>query len=1298
MSFSDQDSFLNFSPSFSQKSQSQQQKQKEQQQQQQQKQAQVIQMPEFQSNMIQFQLDCITLEKFVDVERYLLDTADDIKKRIALETQSDPSYLFFKDNFLKSKKFLDLKRVFEEEDSKKKKSTRKKPRLMSLSKTVTKPATATKKPQTAISQTQSKKSLHDLFRSECIREYKIDAYQFVKLYFLFLASKQYPFPQNMQDIVLKSIITEELGILQFEQEVFAHNKNKMSPTKFLKHVSETWDYEFLKGLMTTEKNLKQSYQRSLKQMNANSKLYESLKSCTIYNERPLGDISQIEIKTEKTTGQIFDALQLNDMHPMAKYKSFYKLFMENNRFSRIDSLDVYENDNTLKIFNTEGKIYFYIQNSENGVLVQCIFLNQSTINNVKDLCAFLKIQDPEILYKKSIGIMTEFTIANPNPYPNDFQKWSGLEPSIFSNLCMNQNLFSKFININDTDKISRNNHSVFLYFNEYSKKKNQKAQDIYVGGWNKISSRFGDLTAILTPQQEKLKEYTINVKITRSANEAIVASFKKVIAKLISLYNKLYKEQLGLFRSYDPSFEPFYAAVSKETTEDAGFSLDYNIFTSDYKRSCQAPKPVPISEQDAQKIPASKKLLFPPAQKEKFDPIWYKCPDTIWNKKKYLYPGLIELNKINHPFGYAPCCYQKPHTANTAILKEMNFFIKNGVYPYYNQEIDLSKCKKIKEVTENKIINFTNQEGVLPTTLNIFMNLIEPTYLFKRLGTNTWKFESFLGCLEFCKAIQSKSKKMRSPRSLREALLETHLGVGIQQNYDIGIEGIKHILQDPSESIDPRRFIRIVEEFYQVNIIIFSKRDDDISILNPKNYREFYFGSRSAMENRPIVFLIEQSGDEKTLYKYELIVFRKTLDSKVYYSMKYSKDYERIITQNYGTFMADKLITFPKEGPSTNAKQWLTHQLFDIYGKTRILILDNQFPCIVKDTLAPLNLPEYDKKLSLPGQKTLEQFLQSKNLRIHKTYVYKEKIILEVKDFHTLYFFAKPSDGSMTGSTFTNHNLMDVIDIFLFILQDEETSFLNSKLTIRLAYVMQDYIMIEFSFFMQTFQQQAIAQSVDTMIQTFLDHKITFVPLAALPYNSILGLSPRISTNAILFTKSKKLCLPLELKPKLTYFLQWFCISQGHQITGFKKEIELPHYYMFASDFQFHKNHIIQNMDESFDNHPNNHYVNSPLHSIPSTAPFETLFFYYNPQETPRNKPYLAVKFNDKTKGVLHCSHYIMYGSLHIPEGFTTELHYDEGHYEKKQQRNIWQQSGKASFCVFQHKEFYVFLMDFWRG
>jgi hypothetical protein len=1226
---------------------------------------------------LEFTYDCLSKKESILVHIFALDSIQEIKLRIMEASGNFSNYIFFKETFLQTHCILDLYRVFLEIPKPKPKPIRRP--SMGKKPVVAKPVVD----EPVALGGQERNPLLNIYN--CCKSYGIKLFNFLKLYVVFQMIQNFPFllkqtlsadEKRVLDTLepqIKLIIDSLPELSLFKDRCIDDNKTRVGK----KEMKSEWTLEWLQTEIKNMLNKKDSNLQAIEAWTQLAMRYESLTILPIRDESIVGQVESFKVSTEDTTGILFNKLNLSIDYPIAKYTKFYKIYLVENGFTKTQNEEItLDNTEALRILDKEGRLCFYIENQPKGLQIQCVLETESVISDRLLLIQFLKLEPQRVQASVSMGIVAEFYMDMETKIPFD--------PSIFSNLCMNHPLFSKFLKINDTDKISRGK-SVFLYFTNYGKRHEKASQEIHVGGWNKIVSRFGDLTAILSPIQKKEKKCVVYVKVIRSATIEMVRMFQNSLGKLVHLYEELFQEQVALFTKYNPRFEPYIAPVEKEISTSGVKNLSNKIFYGGFSRSCQFPKgPVILSDAIATTKDNKHKLLFPPTRHKEFIPQWYGC-----NVPEYPYPGLITLNKVGHPFGYAPCCYKENHeNDNLEVTKEIEFFIQHGYYEYFDKQVNFNTEKKGTRLhTIYKIANFIGQEGPLPEKLEQFMNLLEPSLKFNKVGTNRWKYDSLLGCLEYRKAKLQETPFMKSPRELRTELLTFTLEVGMQQNYDIGVEGIRHILQDPNTTIEANRFIRILEEFYNVNIFIFTQSiDRKIDILRPKNYKEYYYTFWNVIKRRPIVFLVEYS----ELFKYELIMARDDSGS-IDYDLDCYPEYRKLLLHTYGSFSGQLPIVIPND---CAMKDLFTHQIFDCYGKTRIFLIQDKFPVLLSKPIAPFNLPTFIGELPMPKYSVIKEYLDSKGIDIIQTYHYKQNLVLVVRDF-TLLFFICSSQGQQQQlrgldiPSIAKTQDTEILEI-VHLLKNNGTNLIMTKDNIRLVNAIKDLCLFYFSQFMKDLLPKITLYNIGDSIRQFFENMVEFKPIEQLDYRSIEQIHPRISNNTHIF-HGEKLHLPQILERKLFFFLQWFSVTKTTLFHQYRNIIEIPSYFDYSSDFIYKTDHIIQTSLLPFQNSSSQSYCHLPLDSV--TKPLQTLFFYYHPKETKENKPYLAYITTDLRFGCRIATYFYLHKSISMPSDFVTIA----SHYQRTIIENKWVKKGPgtARFLVYHGKEVYVFLMNF---
>lgn len=1177
-----------------------------------------------------------------DIDILRLDTESSIKKKIILATNHYPMYIFFSKDFMNSGRILDLYLILEEylkiKDNKPIKRRLPDGKIIIIN------------PKTPI--TSFRKTIYEIFLDN--KEYFNNLLEFLDIYFFYIMDKDFSdLAFNYFNMQL-TIFINELNYNEFKDN-FINDRNKNLTDKneiriFLKDRYENFYITDAKNKQINKwfHDLKQisindlkKYKKEIELLDSESNIYDGLSSCNIIQEIIMGQILSFKLEnTNDTAGTIFDKIRLTREFPFIRYKMFTKL---NTNIEDIKNESIDNISSITKIYDKE-RMMIHIETIENGLQIQGLFLNTNEIKEPKDLKEYIKSKG-NITTLKSLGIMMEFLIENPKP-SNWKENWSPFDSSVFSNLCMNENLFERFLKINDTDKISRNNHSVLVYFIDILSKDDSDSPEIYVGGWNRISSRFGDLTAILSPIKTDTKKYYIHVKITRSKTRENVIHFKEYISKIITYYNQLLPKQIKIFKQFDVDFKLYEPDIilEKNILNNIGISIEKELFGSnEYIRACQAPKPYIISASEATSLSKDQTILYPPIDYKHFKSEYYKCPDTLWKGKSYKYPGLIHLSLPNHPFGYAPCCYIESHEKhNNVINKELEFKIKNGYNSYFDKIIEYSDLitKKRSLDSAKKIIQHIGQEGKLLSSIEYFMKSINIDYEYARLGTNLWENDSLLGVLEYVNAIKNKTF-MRSPKMIRNELSKIPLEIGLQQNFDITeMELRSQIITN--QYLDPRRWFRILEEFFNLNIYIIIQKElsESIDSLFYPNNREFYaFPLLNEIKKRDIVFIIEHQ-NSITLPRYELIIMKDNLLNKIY-KMPFYSEYIDLLELSFQSIIGNSIVKIQNNSSNSILFNYITRQIIDLYGKTRGFLFQSKFIGVLIDPISPLSCPilaHNNINIQLYDD-SFESLIKKCNIK--KIYHYCNYLIFYIKDFSHLYFIIDISNqsekiiykkyNSIEKISSLSFNLLSISIILNIISTNNE--FMTLHYDNRLMNIILDLCLYEFSNYIDTIKDKSI--KTNELIRTFINTYIVFENKHLYPL--INEISPRFVnnyTNIKLYNDKQQLILLKNMQSKLEYFLKWFMITKPTAFSLYKNYKEIPSYFMLSSDFHSDKD-IIQN-DWIFNNQSIiNSYKYGSLFYL-KTLENEKTFYYYNDKQTPTSSIYIAWINNTIKEGELY--------------------------------------------------------------
>jgi len=1047
--------------------------------------------------------------------------------------------------------------------------------------------------------------------------------------------------------VKQSITKSVLG--EFSDPLINTETNlKINRNEFLVSLDQSWYSTFLQ---TQKDDL--VFQRD---KNADAlekgKQFSGLKGISSTPIEELGKIVLFDVKTkDMTTGMLFDRLTLTPLICIARYKNFYKI-RTGVSFEPDAFQDRVPDFYSLSIYSVDGNIIAYVTNSPGGLKCQCIFSEQSGLQTYNDFFTLFGL-DPQ-LYKpreeNSVGILAEFFLDNPAPRGTKDFEWSALQAPLFADLCFNNETFSRFLSVNDTDKISRNNHSLYVYFS--SPVKEVANDNVVVGGWNRLSSRFGDLTAILTPVHYKSGDTKIHVKITRSVSLKIVNSFHYIFTRLVALYNQLYKEQLDMFQKlvdYAPIFVPptvtTYGSLTLTEVEPVLFPKNV------YNRKCQKGKvPVIVSDEKAATIKDERlKLKFPPVEINDIVPRWYICHNKPGKDGNvYRYPGFAPLTDVQkHPFGFAPCCFSEDHLEKNK-EKIQTILKTNKPGPTV---IDL-KSKPLYRLKSDKIIRTTGQLGVVPQPVERLLENIVPLAQFSRVGmANEWSNASILACCEYWYGVKNKKSEFRSQRVLRKLLLESNIAVALQENCDIGIQGIIDILQK-DEYIDPLRFYRLLEHFYGIQLFILTRdRSQKFGCARPHFLKSYAW---SVEPGSPLLIIYQHYGGEtNAMYtegppRCELIgyeVHNKPADAQLELSFEMNDTTLTLFELLYSCFRGDEFNTpviFQKSSPL----EILIHQQFiDVFGKIRVFYLtEGLYPAVLVRPIAPMSVPNRTSPSVdiLPSAENVMALITALGLTIKQKQSFEEYIFIEVDTYlcPLIFIARRPVDDDdetfhpLTQEPPCLHYIIPkkkcVVDIFLW----------NQ----RFVDILKDYLLLRLSVFMADEKRRLETLSFREISDAFLKTRVSFDKKFNQPPED--EVSPLVSENQHLFDDNDRLILPWNFQRKIRYFLEWSLNVKYDEIASLRDRRELPSYYQSIYNFRHVRNHIIQVTLTSIQSTNDYAWIGTPLRDI---APFDTIQYYYNPAETPRDVPYIFLYSPDGDALKRRASVYIATGNLIAP-------------------------------------------------
>lgn len=414
-----------------------------------------------------------------------------------------------------------------------------------------------------------------------------------------------------------------------------------------------------------------------------------------------------------------------------------------------------------------------------------------------------------------------------------------------------------------------------------------------------------------------------------------------------------------------------------------------------YTTDCQCPvQPIIIDRSEVKDWEDyGRKIRIHPPPKEGVKSYHFVCPMDKFPNLHYIPNKLYQVNKEGYRWNV--CCVK-------------NEVSEQDIYDnFYNLDWSPEDGKaKSTTIKTEKFLN--NQDGELPTTLREYLMDIYPDKdisLYKHGFDSILNPNSIILALERVRAIERSHRidtkiSQSRIRDIRRRLTE-NLDISRQELYDWTDEQIISYLLDDTKFLDPYLFYRLLEEHYNVNILVFSDRNPisaeqknladketdkqkQPSLQIPRHY---LLHVRNFDIDRPLLIVLENSGSERGRTPYpqcEIISIKhnKTLT----FTFNDNEFKEKLI--EYYNKISSPLLFIPDDTSNSGFKtyqnlfnhtNWEKSKFFkslgsikgqeiDLYGHCRVLIF-NEWVIYVPPS-QPLNVSINIKK---PPLKTKDE-------------------------------------------------------------------------------------------------------------------------------------------------------------------------------------------------------------------------------------------------------------------------------------------------------------------------------------
>lgn len=654
---------------------------------------------------------------------------------------------------------------------------------------------------------------------------------------------------------------------------------------------------------------------------------------------------------------IFNRVVLNKNAPFATSRDFYKILKDTVPSAEWANIPSPQDGIYLKILQSERPKIKYsdalIDFSSDEIRVYAdIALAKGAVTREEAMQEIVSVF-PD-LDSSSVGVPRESAVKGMFYFPN-----RTLNNDVFADLAMNNPLFSYVIVINERDKASKDKNDIQIRF---------------------IHPLTGTLNVYLTEYKQTdktpkalrpiLGSSYVRATISEAPSTEAANLFRNVLAKLMHFYDEEYENIIATYRKYlgsKFSVKTRPKQVEKSDDDNNPLRRDHpKVFRPFYSRWCREermPSVVGREDADGARAEGMQVMEFPKQGTPGYDTLNIVCNAS----ERYKYPGLIENRTDNSSeLPFLPCCYVKSQVGRGAYK---SYYEGGSPAEDVGQEEPKRRGGDDNIFQDGKIVP-VDKTGYLPPNVREFFWTVDVDDRFEYLRTGTHRTKSsFLDCvlqaldIDDISDIEDQDEREERLAEVRRELARPEIAALCkQQMYDSSVGQIMQQIADPDVYFDPKLFLALVQEVYDCNVFIFSKRVAGGTMELPRHTKGLFYSERPA----PTIIVLEHSGSESDQAKYpqcELIVrWNKEDDTDVTDTYDYNKTPVPQLRETFSklqeSYALDKPIPITKF-LRTPLPFLIEGQAFDSYGKCRLIsiVYEGVKASIATSPMAPFLAP-----------------------------------------------------------------------------------------------------------------------------------------------------------------------------------------------------------------------------------------------------------------------------------------------------------------------------------------------------
>lgn len=946
------------------------------------------------------------------------------------------------------------------------------------------------------------------------------------------------------------------------------------------------------------------------EFNINKQKIENEKYTELYDkfEQIQDGLVYTEFKTEKvaldmvldfkdiTILEIFNYIILNEKVPFATCKNYCKIlkdYMPSDewKITSEDSIFLKINEKAL-IDQTKFKDYTDVKIGTSGDTTNAtmkLVTERGYVSRDQFIDRFLSIFKNN---KVSYTDINETEVIGTFYFPQE-----RIDTYVFSDLVMNNPIFSTLINIDESTKATKKKTEfsqpwLYIHFNHPSTGHISAA----------ISQKIVDRTdQVMRNEDAEIfphGEPYIRVRV-KGKHKYSIEFFQEIFSNLLVMYKEEYNEIVKIYQKYIPDFGIIEEIDVKPLKQS---DLAPEIFVSNFSRYCAEP-PTIVSDKEAKKYKKEgKQVMVFPRNVPESGPVYLSDGQ---NQHKYVclnpdypYPGLQVNTKLSNSkeFPYLPCCFK---------TNQQNKKGKHYRHYYFGEELETKEKKQQDLIVTDKILG-PEKYGMLPKDLQKLFEVLDTDTNYKYIRVGVHRNPSSLlnavmvGLHEQTGILELTDQDERDARLLqiRSELADKMNSVLARQScYDMTTEQISENLNNPEVYMDPKLYTQMLENYFDCNIFLFNRQ----KMFLPRFAQSYYKQHRLST----CIFIYEHLGSESDNAKYpqcELIIrwnVNKKDDTEFFfpYEDKISRNINkvfRLLNESY--VLSNKIpeIIFPLPDDINPVSQHI-----DTYGKTRCinLLYKNKNISLLTDPMPPLPVIEVEKSIYKTGKTTALEIIKNLGSNPVSQSIENSSTLAEIN------FIVGNVNVSIPIEQGEEPLKNVTIKYDINYLNTEKSALQIFNQNKKISRYVTEYM---FWLFSNYIQRENITEITNKVLANFA--KSNFLIDKKHQYNLV---SKKFSLNNNVITRNGQLIVKNEeMTKRLMYVLKLFSIRDLKTLRSYHTRQFISQYYVDITDFEYHSTQVILQGEDSIDKWIQENRFSLQLHR--NIQPGKTPYFFKN--------------------------------------------------------------------------------------